>query len=255
MLKNRTFLGILCIVAAIALVFGISPILNKVFEGKKTVAVLKNPVTQGQQISAGQIEMVEMGSYNLPVKAITDPKQIVGKYAVKDLFGGSLVYADMLSDTFDSSASVLRNLKGNERAMSITIKSFANGVSGKLVMGDVITIISLDEDENAVIFDELEYVEVLTTTTETGSDYLDKSVADFEGEDAPLPETITVILQDKLQALRLTECENNSLYAVFVSRDEKRSEELLKLQLEKLEEINTEIEKEKEENVAAMERG
>ena len=45
--------------------------------------------------------------------------------------------------------------------------------------------------------------------------------------------TVTVILQDRLQALRLAECENTSLHAVFVCRgDEELKQEYLAAQKE-----------------------
>ena len=47
--------------------------------------------------------------------------------------------------------------------------------------------------------------------------------------------TVTIILQDRVQALRLAECENTSLHAGFVTRgDEKLKAECLKAQLELL---------------------
>ena len=47
--------------------------------------------------------------------------------------------------------------------------------------------------------------------------------------------TVTIILQDRAQALRLAECENTSLHAVFVTRgDEKLKAECLKAQLKLL---------------------
>ena len=47
--------------------------------------------------------------------------------------------------------------------------------------------------------------------------------------------TVTIILQDRVQALRLAECENTSLHAVFVTRgDEKLKAECLKAQLKLL---------------------
>jgi pilus assembly protein CpaB len=240
MLKNRTFLGILSIIAAIALVFGVSPIMARVFEGKQNVVILNSPIIQGQIILPENVRVVEMGSYNLPEKAITDPNLVIGKYAVSNLFAGSLVYSDMLSTTFDSSASILRNLKENERAMSITIRNFANGFSGKLIMGDIISIVSVDRDGNATIYDELNYIEILTKMTGTGSEFLDKSLTDFEDGETDLPVTITVILQDNLQALRLAECENTSLHAIFVTRNEENAAEFLKKQLEVIKEIKQE---------------
>ena len=236
MLKNRTLLGLICVILAIVLVFLISPLFNRAFDGKTPVVLLKSPVLQGQQITADMLSQVEMGSYNLPQNVITDPELVIGKYAVSNLFAGSLVYADMFSEDTDTSDSMLRNIGVNEVAMSVTITDFANGVSGKLVTGDIIKIVSVDTDKMATIYDELQYVEVLTTTTDKGIDNFQQPVPDEEGN-ISFPVTITVILQDEMQALRLAECENTSLHAIFVSRDEKRKSEYIELQAEILEEL------------------
>lgn len=236
MLKNRTLLGLICIILAIVLVFCVSPLFNKVFDGKTHVILLKSPVMQGQQITPDMLSSVEMGSYNMPEKAITNPQLVVGKYATSNLFAGSLVYSEMLSDEADTSDTMLRNLKENEIAMSVTIKSFANGVSGKLMTGDIIRIVSVDEEKIATIYDELQFIEVLTTTTDSGVDNIYQPVPDENGE-ISLPVTITVILQDEAQALKLAECENTSLHAIFVSRDEEKKDKYIKAQAEILESL------------------
>lgn len=130
--------------------------------------------------------------------------------------------------------------------MSVTVRSLANGLSGKLQQGDIIQIVSVDEDDKAQIYEELQYVEVLATTSDKGSDdtYRDGEVNadDEDSSGQSLYATVTIILQDRAQALRLAECENTSLHAVFVTRgDEKLKAECLKAQLELLTgEISTE---------------
>jgi pilus assembly protein CpaB len=192
---------------------------------------------QGQQITPEMLSVVEMGSYNLPGKAITDVNLIIGKYAVSNLFAGSLVYPEMLSEMTDSSDSMLRNLKENEIVMSVTIKNLAFGVSGKLMTGDVIRIVSVDSEKNATIYDELLFIEVFATTTGGGNHNINNQPEADENGDINLPVTITVILQDNLQALRLAECENTNLHAIFVSRDETLKDDYIKMQVEILEEI------------------
>ena len=123
--------------------------------------------------------------------------------------------------------------------MSVTVRSLANGLSGKLQQGDIIQIVSVDEDDKAQIFEELQYVEVLATTSDKGSDntYNDGEVnANAEDEeDQSLYATVTIILQDRAQALRLAECENTSLHAIFVCRgDEEYKQKCLKAQLDLL---------------------
>ena len=238
MLKNRTLIGIILIVAAIGLCFGISPLFNKILASKTTIIRLKQDIPQGAQITGAMLEAVEVGTMNLPSNMQNDPKQIIGKYTVTAMFAGDSFTDAKLSDTIDTSDSLLRQLKPNETAMSVTIKSLANGLSGKLQQGDIIQIVSVDEDDKAQIYEELQYVEVLATTSDNGSDdtYKDGEVnADNSDDEQSLYATVTIILQDRAQALRLAECENTSLHAIFVTRgDEEYKQKCLKAQLELL---------------------
>lgn len=119
----------------------------------------------------------------------------------------------------------------------VSVRKQTNGLSGKLQQGDIIQIVSVDEenDEQAIIYDELQYVEVLATTADSGSDDTydtDQVNASEDEENQPdLYATITVICQDRTQALRLAECENTTLHAVFVCRgDSEHKEEYLEAQ-------------------------
>lgn len=245
MLKNRTLIGIILIAAAIGMCFGISPLFNAVLERKTTVIRLKQDIPQGAQITSSMLEAVEVGALNLPGNILTDPTGIVGKYTVSAMFAGDMFTSGKLSDTVDTSDNLLRQLKPNETAMSVTIRSFANGLSGKLQRGDVIQIVSVDEDDRAQVYEELQYVEVLATTASGGSDdtYSADSVntSGKDSEDKSLYATVTIVIQDRTQALRLAECENSSLHAVFVTRgNEEFKEKCLKSQLDILNEIKNE---------------
>ncbi len=173
---------------------------------------------------------------NLPDNMQNDPAMIVGKYTVAPMFAGDTFTDAKLSDTIDTSDSLLRQLKPNETAMSVTIRNLANGLSGKLQTGDIIQIISVDEDDVAEMHEELQYIEVLATTASNGSDdtYSADTVNDKadDDEEQEIYATVTVIIQDRSQALKLAECEStSSLHAVFVCRgDEELKEECLAAQ-------------------------
>ena len=259
MLKNRTLIGIVLIVIAIGICFGISPLFSKLLDSKTNIVRLKNDVEQGTQIISGMLEVVEVGTLNVPENTITDPTLIVGKYTVTAMFKGDTFITEKLTDVVDNSDSLLRQLEPNETAMSVTIRSFANGLSGKLQQGDIIQIVSVDDDDDtATVYDELQYVEVLTTTASNGSDdvYQDGKVnegATDDGDDEgnELYATVTVVLQDRAQALRLAECENTSLHAVFICRgNDELKEECLKAQLEVLGGVSEDIPDEETEDIS-----
>lgn len=259
MLKNRTLIGIVLIVIAIGICFGISPLFSKLLDSKTNIVRLKNDVEQGTQITRGMLEVVEVGTLNVPENTITDPTLIVGKYTVTAMFKGDTFITEKLTYVVDNSDSLLRQLEPNETAMSVTIRSFANGLSGKLQQGDIIQIVSVDDDDDtATVYDELQYVEVLTTTASNGSDdvYQDGKVNegatdDGDDEENELYATVTVVLQDRAQALRLAECENTSLHAVFICRgNDELKEECLKAQLEVLGGVSEDIPDEETEDIS-----
>jgi len=128
-----------------------------------------------------------------------------------------------------------------------------------LQQGDIIQIVSVDDDDDtATVYDELQYVEVLTTTASNGSDdvYQDGKVNegatdDGDDEENELYATVTVVLQDRAQALRLAECENTSLHAVFICRgNDELKEECLKAQLEVLGGVSEDIPDEETEDIS-----
>ena len=69
-MKNRTIIGIVCIVLALILTFAIAPLVNKMAESKVDIVRMKKDVVQGHQISENDIEVVKVGGYNLPADVI-----------------------------------------------------------------------------------------------------------------------------------------------------------------------------------------
>lgn len=92
--------------------------------------------------------------------------------------------------------------------MSVTIKSFATGLSGKLQSGDIVSVIVADYQGKGetVIPPELQYVEVISVTASTG---YDANTGDASTEDKELPSTVTVLVLPE-QAKALAELEQDA---------------------------------------------
>lgn len=224
MLKNRTIISIICIVLAAVLCFAIAPLFSNIFSGTEEVITLRSDVIQGTLIDRTMLSTAHVAKTDAS-RYVVKADDIIGKYAKSYLFAGA-VTPSMFEEEISTIDSRLLSLGVGESAMSITVQSLAGGVSGKLKNGDVITIATLDEDGNAVIYDELKFIEVIATTNEDGLDV--NGVV--TGEDSELPSTITVKLIDDSQIARLIECEDGTLHAVFVSRDENICAEYLEKQ-------------------------
>lgn len=216
-MKNRTVLGLICILVALVITFAVAPLVNRVADKRIDIVRMKNDVSQGYKISEEDIETVSVGAYNLPSDIITRSSDVIGKYASCDLMSGDWLTPSKLSEASDSADDIFRTLDGTKQAISITISSFAGGLSGKLENGDIISLIVYDKSlEEALIPPELTYVLVITTTTADGFDKDELSANDDGTYD--LPTTVTLLVNSE-QAKLLTMYENTAkIHADLVYR-------------------------------------
>ena len=213
--------------------FVISPVVNKMTEGKEKVICFSKDIPHGSQITDEDVAEVEVLKSGLPENAITDKTLVVGKYANADLFKGDIATDAKLTGDANSAENILSALGEGKVAMSITISSFAGGLSGKLENGDIVSVYVTDKDGNTAVPKELQYVRVITTTTSGGVD--ENEVVPNEDGSFDLPTTVTVLVSVK-QAETLANLEKNAtmhLALVCRSGDEK-AQQLLNTQEEYL---------------------
>ena len=182
---------------------------------------------------------MEVGGYNLPDNVVYRAEDVVGKYANTDLYKGDYILESKLSDTPMLKNAYLGKLNGENRAISVSIKSLAAGLSGKLEAGDIVTLIASDvgEKRKTLVLPELQYVEIIATTASSGTD--NDVQADVEEQE--LASTITVLATPE-QARLLAELEQTGkLHAALVFRgDSTQAQKFLDEQQKVLEELYTE---------------
>ena len=66
LLKNRTVLGVLCIVVSLLICFAVTPLVNAGLSQKTTIVLFVKDVKAGEEIRKGMLQEVEVGGYNLP---------------------------------------------------------------------------------------------------------------------------------------------------------------------------------------------
>ena len=224
-MKNRTLIGIVCIILAVAVTFVVSPIINKMSEGKVEVIRFASDVAKGSQISENDLETAEIARGSLPEKAITDRDLVIGKYANSDMYKGDYITAAKITDNSNSSDNILSAISGGQVAMSFTIDSFAGGLSGKLENGDVISVFVTDKEENTEIPKELKYVRVITTTTSGGVDETEVIPND---DGTFLPSTVTVLVSVEQAEVIANAEKNATMHVALVYRgDEKGAQKYL----------------------------
>ncbi len=214
--RNRTVIGVLCILLALIICFGVTPLFSRSASEKTEIVRVTKDIKEGDEITAVMVQTVEVGAYNLPQNLMTDKKEVVGKYATADLAAGDYILSSKLSAVPAAENAYLYNLDGKKQAISVTIKSFATGLSGKLESGDIVTVIVADyqgKGETAIP-PELQYVEVISVTASSGYDANTGEVVD----EKELPSTVTLLVTTE-QAKVLAELEQDSeLHLALVYR-------------------------------------
>ena len=229
-MKNRTIIGIVCIVLALVVTFAVAPLVNKLSDSRTDIVRLKSDIAQGHMIQESDIEVVTVGSTGLPTNIITKKEAVVGKFAACDLKANTDLLQSMISDKSDSADDVFHTLDGKKQAISITISSFAGGLSGKLENGDIVSLVIFENETNkATIPGGLTYVKVITTTTAEGFDK-DELTPNEDGT-YELPTTLTLLV-NPTQAKMLVEYENHGvIHADLVYRgDSKTAQKFLDAQ-------------------------
>lgn len=214
--RNRTVIGVLCILLALIICFGVTPLFSRSASEKTEIVRVTKDIKEGDEITAEMVQTVEVGAYNLPQNLMTDKKEVVGKYATADLAAGDYILSSKLSAVPAAENAYLYNLDGKKQAISVTIKSFATGLSGKLESGDIVTVIVADYQSKGetAIPPELQYVEVISVTASSGYDANTGEVVD----EKELPSTVTLLVTTE-QAKVLAELEQDSeLHLALVYR-------------------------------------
>lgn len=241
-MKNRTIIGIACMLLAVAVCFGVAPLVNRAASQKIDIVCAAADIPHGRMITENDIKIVTVGAHNLSPKAVREPAQIIGSYAACDIKEDTILLDTQITDNSIGAEDVFRTLDGSKQAISISIGHFAGGVSGKLKNGDIVSVIVTIEGETAIP-PELKYVRVITTTSSKGND------AD-NTEENEQPSTVTLLVNEKQATLLARSEVNGKLHLSLVYRG---NAETAAIFLEAQEQVFVILEEENAENEADTE--
>ena len=163
-------------------------------EKTEIVRVTKN-IWIGDEITKDMVKSVEVGAYNLPESVVHNLDEVIGKYASADMAPGDYIVRSKVAEEPAAENAYLYNLNGEKQAISVSVKAFANGLSGKLISGDIVSVIAPDfrKQGSTIIPPELQYVEVIAVTANSGYDANTGERGDEETE-KELPGTVTLLV-------------------------------------------------------------
>ena len=266
-IKNRTVIGILCIVLSLVICFVVTPLFNKSISKKTEIVRVVKPIKIGDEITKDMVKRVEVGAYNLPEDVVRTMEEVTGKYASAAMVPGDYIIHSKIADEPAAENAYLYSLNGEKQAVSLSIRAFANGLSGKLISGDIVSVIAPDfrKQGSTIIPPELQYVEVIAVTANSGYDANTGERGDEETE-KELPGTVTLLVTpDQGRVLAELEADGKLHLSLvyrgtkenarkFVEAQEIMLEELYPLESEEMEE-NTEKESGTEETETVEEAG
>lgn len=249
LLKNRTVLGIVCIVIALLICFAITPLFNAGLSKKTTIVRMAKGAKAGEEITKSMLTEVEVGSYNLPEDVYQSIADVEGKYLTVDVCVGDYLLAAKVSADPAFENKYLYSLNGEKQAMSITISTFAEGLSGKLKSGDIVSVLAPDYlgSGETVIPSELKYVEVIAVTAKSGYDANTQDTTAAEEEEKELPSTVTLLVKpEQSRLLARLEAEGEIHLSLVYRGTTEKSAAFIAAQDKVLEELLTEENKETE---------
>ena len=237
--KNRTVVGVICIMLSLLICFGITPLFNQGISQKIEIVRVAKEIKTGDKITKDMIQTIEVGGYHLPDNVIKSKNTVVGSYALADLSIGDYILNSKVSKTPSSENAYLYNLDGSKQAISITIKSFANGLSGKLQSGDIVSVIAPDykKQGSTVIPPELRYVEVISVTASSGYD-ANTGEEENSNDERELPSTVTLLVTpEQGNILASLEAEGESHLSLVYRGVPKNTKKFFDMQTTILEEL------------------
>ena len=105
-MKNRTIIGIICIVLALVVTFAVAPLVNKLAESKVDIVRMKSDVVQGHQISENDVEIVKVGGSAEVRSHLADLGFVVGTpITVLNTINGNVIVSVM-----DSRVAISREM-------------------------------------------------------------------------------------------------------------------------------------------------
>lgn len=219
-MNNRFIYGIISIILAVVIAFIAIPAITSKTSSTYEIVRMKTFVGRGTAITADNVELIEVGEYNMPGNVARTLEDVVGTYAATDLYPGDYILPEKVSSVPLSSDITLNSIPDGKVAISITTQTLATALSDKLQSGDIIRLYHYDDEnvlEPVTDIPELRFLKVLSVTDADGLD-IDYTTPPAEDEEKQQTATITVLASPE-QAMLLTRYENEGvLHVALISR-------------------------------------
>ena len=189
-LKNKIFLGAVCILLAAVIAFAVLPLFYRSQSRTETVVRLTEDVPAGTVLTARMLAETEVGAFGLPDKIARSKDAVLGSVAVENLHAGEYLWEDrILSEEAYrvKAAADNRGLAKSSCLVTVEFPTASAGIAGILRAGDVVDVYGCtqDEERNYTVersLSSLYVYEVMNTKLESLTE-LDQRIAELPEEE------------------------------------------------------------------------
>lgn len=231
LIKNRLFIGCLCIVVAFAIGFLAIPYVINMLNDKATIVVAARDITKGEQLDKSDLKVIELTLGDIPYSSseyYSTVEILLGsgdKYATIDMKTNDIVTVSKASSEIPFDDQELRELNDGQFAVAVTVSSLSGNIGAKVQVGDIVTPMIYDGNKS-YIDGRIRYLEVIGIVNSDAKD-----INSGEQTENGIPSVVIFrVVQE--QALALTEYENSSkIHLALVCRgDSEKADQLLESQ-------------------------
>lgn len=154
LVRNKLFIGAVCLLLAGALAFGLLPRLYGAQSGTTEIVKLRQTVEYGMVITEDMLTVAEVGSYGLPDTVVTDKSEIVGLVAGDTIYAGEYLWRDRFINAEDYENAISKSgygLSEGTYLLTIALPSESSGLAGILRSGDTVDVYGYTDESSSAV--------------------------------------------------------------------------------------------------------
>lgn len=146
--RNKLFVGLLCIIAGLAVVFLAVPAVVGQQEKTEVVYQAAEDIVAGTIIDANMLKKVDVPAALAPENK-ANPETSIGLKAISAIYKGDTITADKITANYVPADTYSIATEKGKMVMSISIKNLSVVAAARIQPGDVVTVLALPQARGA----------------------------------------------------------------------------------------------------------
>lgn len=154
LIRNKIFIGAICLLLAGILAFVFLPRLYDAQSGTTEIVKLRQTVESGTVITDDMLTVSEVGSYGLPDNVIRAKSEITGLVAGETIYAGEYLWRDcfLTPEAFDENKKQNGyGLSEGTYLLTIGLPSESSGIAGILRAGSTVDVYGYSDDSGSAV--------------------------------------------------------------------------------------------------------